>query len=238
MFARNSHARRSHVFLGMTGLTLACLTPTAHADTPSYSVSGWQYEGAADGQVGNYTLGYNFTPTHDITVSALGEWVPLGLAIQSSETVGIFDSSGDLLFSSTYNQANATLTSNTLPSGSQFRYVDITSLFSAATRTLLANTSYTVAGTVGNNSYATTALDLTPSSDITITSDGLYNNGDTISGAGPTPPATDAGYNLYGLNFETGSTAPTATPEPGAWALLSGLTTCGVGFLRRRRRKA
>lgn len=236
MLARIVNPRRSYVLLGLTGLLLAGLSPIAHAQGPSYSVSGWDFEA----QNGDYTLGYHFTPTHDIIVSALGEWVPNGISIADSETVGMFDSNGTLLFSSTYNQANATLTSNTIPAtGSQFRYVDITSLFSDSTRTLLAGKSYTVAGTVGRNTYSTNAQGLTPSADITITSDGLANAGDTLSGAGPTPPATDFGYNMYSINFATGSLAPTsATPEPGTWALLGGLTTCGLSVVRRRRRKA
>jgi len=237
MIARNANAHRSALCLGLTGLLLAGLSPLAHADTPSYSVTGWDFEGAAAGQVGDYTLGYNFTPTHDIVVSALGEWVPNGDLIVDSETVGIFDGTGNLLFSSPWNQANATLTSNTLGTGSQFRYVDITSLFSEGTRTLLSGQTYTMAGTVGRNTYSTSGIDLTPSADITLTSDGLYNNGDTLSGAGPTAPVQDAGYNMYGVNFEvSGGAAPAATPEPGAWALLVGLTTGGLGLARRRRK--
>jgi len=224
----------------MTGLLLAGLSPLAHADTPSYTVTGWDFEGANAGQVGNYTLGYNFTPTHDIVVSALGEWVPNGDAIVDSEMVGIFDGAGNLLFSSPWNQANATLTSNTLGTGSQFRYVDITSLYTEGTRTLLSGQTYTMAGTVGHNTYSTSGIDLTPSADITLTSDGLYNNGDTLSGAGPTAPVQNAGYNMYGVNFEvSGGAAPAATPEPGSWALLVGLTTGGLSLARRRKtRKA
>lgn len=239
MIAYNPNARRSSLVLGLTGLLALGLLPVAHADGPAYSVTGWAFEGAADGQVGDYTLGFNFTPTHDIVVSALGEWVPNGDAINLSETVGIFDGSGNLLFSSPWTQANATLTSNTLPSGSQFRYVDITSLFPAATRTLTAGQTYTMAGTVGNNTYATNAGGLTPSADITITSDGLYNNGDTLTGLTPTPPINDLGYNMYGINFQVGSFAApaAATPEPGSWAILAGLTTGGLSLARRRRRR-
>jgi len=237
MIARISNMHRTALYLGLTGLLLAGLSPLAHADTPSYTVTGWDFEGAAAGQVGDYTLGYNFTPTHDIIVSALGEWVPNGDAIVDSETVGIFDGTGNLLFSSPWNQANATLTSNTLPSGSQFRYVDITSLYTEGTRTLLSGQTYTMAGTVGRNTYSTNGVDLTPSADITLTSDGLFNGGDTISGGTPSAPIFDAGYNMYGVNFEvSGGGTPAATPEPGTWAMLCGLTTCGLGLARRRRK--
>lgn len=238
MFVRHSTSQRFALLLGLTGLLSLGLLPAAHADGPAYSVTDWSYEGAADGQVGDYTLGFNFTPNSNIVVSALGEWVPNGDAINLSETVGIFDGSGNLLFSSPWTQANATLTSNTLPSGSQFRYVDITSLFTEAQRTLTAGQTYTVAGTVGNNTYSTNAGGLTPSADITITSDGLYNFGDTLSGPNPTPPVGDGGYNMYGINFQVGAVTTTAaTPEPGTWALLVGLTTGGLSLARRRRNR-
>jgi len=234
MIARISNAHHSYVLLGLTGLLLTGLASLAHADTPSYSVTGYNIEPA----FGDYTLGYSFTPTQNIVVTALGEWVPFGGTINASEEAGIFDGNGDLLFRSTFTQANATITSNTLPGGSEFRYVDITSLYSAAERTLLAGNSYTMAATIGNNSTGTNSISLTPGPDITITATGLYNIGDTISGASPLTPSNSNVEADYGVNFEYTPGGVAATPEPGTWALLGGLTTCGLSLVRRRRQKA
>ncbi len=229
MLARITKTSRTSALLG---LILVGLATTAHADTPSYSVTGWDLEPTS----GGYTLGYTFVPTHNIAVTAMGEWVPFGGTINGSEETGVFDSNGNLLFSSTYNQANATLTSNHIAAtGSEFRYADITSI-PLGTRTLSANQTYTYAATILSNNIATSAQGLTPGPGITITSGGLYKDGDTLSGPSPSAPTGSNGFNMYGVNFEYVPVEVAATtPEPGTWALLGGLTTCGLSLLRRRR---
>jgi hypothetical protein len=219
----------------MTGLLLAGLATTTHAQTSSYSMTDWQIH---QGQSGDFTLGYKFTPSKNITVTSLGEWVAFGNAINSSETVGIFNNSGTLLFSTTYNQANATLTSNTLGDGSQFRYVDISALLPAVQRTLTAGSVYTMAGSVTHNPYFLDGANLTPAPDITLPSpDSFYSSGNTMTGPNPTPPGNGNVYNIYGVNFQYSTAGgAVATPEPGTWALLAGLTTGGLSFARRRRK--
>lgn len=239
MFSRHQQSRRAPILLGLSCLFLAGLGTASLAQTASYSVTGWDFDPAT----GDYTLGYTFTPTQNVAVTSLGEWVthdPSGGpgTINASENVGIFDDAGNLLFSTAFTQANATITGNTLASGSEFRYVDITSAFSESARTLIAGQSYTIGGSIGNNSTGANSQGFTPNPNITITSAGLYAIGNTVSGPTPTPPGSAGGFN-YGINFQsTAVSAAAATPEPGSIALLTGLAVSGGAFALRRRRKA
>ena len=233
MFSAFKNASRASALLGLTGLFLAGIGTTAFAEGPSYTVSGWSTPGSGD-----YTLGYTFTPTTNVTVTSLGEWIGVGDVFSASETVGIFDNSTNaLLFSTPYSDTTATITGNTLGDGSEFRYVDITSLASQSDRTLLANHSYTMAGTVGHQTYFVAgANDLTSPAQITITSGGLYDFGDTLSGPTPSAPSTTNVYNMYGVNFQIADATPAGTPEPGSLALFAGVAVTGGLFARRRKR--
>ncbi len=238
---------QQRLLAGVAALMLAGIGTTAEAQSASYSVTGWDYEQ----QPGLNSLGYTFTPTVNVTVSALGEWVPgTGAPISASsslavpgtpgtvglpEQVGIFDSAGDLILSTTFTEATATLIGNPLASGSEFRYVDITSSYSLADRTLTAGQTYTMAGT-SYNSYSTNATSgYFANPLINITSNGLANYGDTLGGGSPLAPASDFTYNMYSVNFELSpSGSPRSTPEPGNMALLTGIAIAGGAFARRR----
>ncbi len=197
MFSSFPTRSRKSVLLGLSGLLLLGISAAAHAQVASYSVTDWVFQGDQGGQRLNYTLGYTFTPTTDIAVTSLGEWISIGDTFNDAETLGIFDSNNTLLFSTSYTLANATISGNTLASGNEFRYTDITAAYSQAVRTLSANQSYTVAGTVGNNSYATQAADLTSSPDITITSGGLYGPREDLTDPASTPPNSAGNFNMY-----------------------------------------
>lgn len=235
------------LLIGVAALLITGIGTTAKAQTASYSVTGWDYEQ----QPGLWTLGYTFTPTVDVAVTALGEWVPgtgapinnaSSLAVPgtagtilSPEYVGIFDNVGNYILSSTLTNVNATLSGNTLASGSEFQYADITGSYTLAERTLIAGHTYTMAGT-SYNSYSTNATGgITGNLLINITSDGLATAGDTLSGVGPYAPGTDYSYNMYSVNFEASPAgSPRSTPEPGTMALLTGLGIAGSAFARRR----
>jgi len=154
--------------------------------------------------------------------------------INYAEQVGIFDSVGNLILTTTLTDATATLTSNLLASGSEFQYADITGIYSLADRTLIAGQSYTMAGT-SYNSYSTNATGgVTGNPLINITSDGLANSGDTLSGGSPLAPASDFSYNMYSVNFEVSTNANTSsTPEPGSMAMLTGIAIAGSALIRR-----
>ena len=247
MISMLPNSLQGRLLTGLAALLVTGIGSASQAQSASYSVTGWDYEQ----QAGLYTLGYTFTPTVNVAVSALGEWVPgTGAPINNSsslavpgtagafvtpEQVGIFDNLGHLILTTTLTDINATLTSNTLASGSEFQYADITSSYTLAERTLTAGQTYTMAGT-SYNSYSTNATGgITGNPLINITSDGLATVGDTLSGVGPYAPGSDYSYNMYSVNFEVSPAgSPRSTPEPGSMAMLTGIAIAGSAFVRRR----
>ena len=206
-------------------LGLGAVATSAAAQTASYSVTDFTVAGQ-----GSFTLGYTFKPTTNITVTSVGQWIHTGDVITGIETMGIFDNSGALLFSTPYTQANAILTGNT-SGGGQFRYTDVTSL-SSSSRILLDNTQYTMAGTDYNGIVIAQATALTANPLINLTSVGLYTSQPFQR------PTTVNAFNIYGMNFQfvQGGTAAPSTPEPGSIALLAGLGLSGGLFLKRRKK--
>src|SRR5688500_11899779 len=117
-------------------LSLAvCSLPTRPAQAQQVGVF---FTGSTTGvgiqEGGDYTHGFKFTPQQSIFVNALGYLDFNSDGLSNDTTVGIFDSVGTLLTSTTVPSG----TTPTLTDG--FRYTDITPLL------LIGGQNYTVAG--------------------------------------------------------------------------------------------
>jgi hypothetical protein len=186
-----------------------------HAGVITLITPGAEYAG------GIYTLGFEFTPVIDISVTSL-EVYDSGMGVLGSDaTVGIWDSLGDLL------------TSATVPAGSTandgfFSSVSISPL------SLTAGLDYVVGAYLnGQASSYNTGQGGSGSVDpnITIIQDMYVDNGGSFAFPGTT--AGDAGGAWLGGSFGYGGA--TTTPEPGSLLLV----TAGLaGFLARRLRRA
>ncbi len=185
-----------------------------HAGVITLTTPGTEYPG------GIYTLGFEFTPVVDISVTSL-EVYDSGMGVLGSDaTVGIWDISGDLL------------TSATVPSGSTandgyFSSVSISPL------SLTAGVDYVVGAYLdAQASSYNTGQGGSGSVDpnITIIQDMYIDNGGSFAFPGTT--AGDAGGAWLGGSF---GYAASTTPEPGSFLLV----TAGLAaFLARRLRRA
>lgn len=165
------------------------------------------------------TLGFEFTPNSDFMVTSLGWFDATGSGFQSPHTVGIFDSQGNLL------------TSTTLASGTGdmltgfFRYEAI------APTTLVGGNTYTLAGTSGGAADSWTVNDYVSNFNVnpefTIGENAALFS--YISGfAEPTSHYSD--YRVYAGPNLIGASAP----EPGTLALVGlAMTMLLVGGARR-----
>ena len=165
-------------------------------------------------------VGWSFTTTQAITVSALDAWT--GGTGQTSYNVRL------------YNAAGTTLASATVLNTDPIEGAPSTFYKHAITPVALAaSTTYYIAMDQVNGFMAENVSGLTTSPLINYTGEVYQAFG---SGTNPTTDGTGGALNpgLFGPNFDA---TPTAVPEPGSMILL-GLAAGGVGFtawLRRRR---
>ena len=116
---------------------LLTVSLNVNAATISFSIQSANSYGNA--YVVPQSLGYQFTPLVDISVSSLGFFDFLGDGLGESHTVGIFDNAGELLSSTVVPSGTVSL----LDDG--FRYNDIAPI------TLSAGETYTAAALVLSN---------------------------------------------------------------------------------------
>jgi hypothetical protein len=183
----------------------------AEADTIAMSATGseaWYWPGA--------TIGWKFTSSDRLTINALGVWDEGGDGLVADHQVGIFNTSGVLLTSTTVTSGN------TLTDG--FRYAAISPF-------LLDAGSYIVGAYFpGTDDRGMAKASVTTSAEITYDQNlFLYNNGFTL----PTDEWVGFDYGNIGPNFQytTG-----AVPEPSTFLLL-GAGLGGLALLRRKARK-
>ncbi|MCX5806493.1 MAG: VPLPA-CTERM sorting domain-containing protein [Proteobacteria bacterium] len=89
--------KRFFVILAVVGLIMLAMGPIrAHAYTAYQAVN---FAGPGAPGVGDYSMGWGFSPTDNMTVTALGTYDVDGLAV--SHAVGIYNSAGTLLVSGT-----------------------------------------------------------------------------------------------------------------------------------------
>jgi hypothetical protein len=156
-----------------------------------------------------FTLGYEFSLSTTLDVTALGYWAP---GIGSGQQVGIWDTSGDLL-------AFAPV-SNTDPTVGHFVYQTIPGL-------VLGPGNYVIGGTYEGGPLPAGAVGVTSQPGYTWVTD------EQVFGSGLNFPnvSTSGGYGQNGI-FE----ADFATPEPSELlpAAIIGMGICLALVLRRR----
>ncbi len=188
-------------------------TGVAQASTVAFSFTGGgiHFVGA------DITLGYVFTVhANAISVTDLGMWDQGSNGFSSSHDIGIWDTSQNLLVSTTLGNGN----SGTLLNG--YRYASITPL-------VLTAGTYVVGGTINQDDYGqnATVQNLDKEAVRYVTSALNFSNG---LGFPTHQYPDDAGY--FGPNFQFERV--NLTPLPSTWLmLLSGFA--GLGFVAYRR---
>jgi len=217
--------------------SLACFLVVL-ASTPLRAGSiGYEFTTAPVSFDSRLSIGFEFSTLSNVTIDSLGYFDCGGDAFLTPHTVGIFDSSGNLVTSTTLG----TGTSSTL--NGQFRYQNI------APVTLPGGQSWTLAATTGGNQDAW-AYGNAYSADGPVTLEGMstnpailipenaalfaYESDDTL--LDPTNHASN--YTLYaGPNFTFyTNTDLQAAPEPSYSGLLSAIAAIFVWMAVRRAR--
>lgn len=156
------------------------------------------------------TLGFVFTADQAFSVTSLGWFDAAGDGFQNSHTVGIFDSNGNLLTSTTLEAGVVD------PLSGSFRYRAVTPI------TLESGSTYTLAGTSGGSSDAWTQNDLL--TDLSVNPAFTIGPDAARFSYGPDLVDPDSHYSDYmlyaGPNLE-GAPVASATPEPADILLLA-----------------
>ncbi len=204
----------SFLRLAAIGAVLVTGATAAQADTGVISFTGGSSFASYNGT--DMTIGFQFSTANAIDVTGLG-WYAASGTTNSSHEVGIWDTNGTLLGSTTVTPGAtgaddfrfASVSTISLAAGDYFIGGEITSPFSDPYKTSVANL---VTGT------GITFFDAARSG----TSSGFSF-----------PSTTSGGDGRFGPNFEF---TAAGTPEPGTWAMLiAGFVAIG-GMTRHRRR--
>jgi hypothetical protein len=218
---------KSKLILSMAAAAIvACAAPVDWSTaSPAYSFS----TALTTTDAKSLSFGFQFTTNELVTLSALGYYDHGGDGLAVSHDVGIFDSMGALLYSTTVEAGTgASLIGD-------FRYTSIPLL------SLAANQVFTIAATTGGaaDEWAYGVLDNTMTGFVTdpaieIAQNAarfLYTSGDCLE-----YPTKLFKYSIYaGPNFLIHRDADVVTPEPGAGLLLG--SALGALLLLRRRQK-
>jgi hypothetical protein len=166
-------------------------------------------------------------------VGALGFYDFNQDGLTQAHTVGIYNSVGTLLVSAVV----PTGTGGTLLN--QFRYVSITPFLLAAGQSFTIAATNTGAGDRWAYDDGTgTGTAFNSNLTVAATNAAVFNaNGGATLAFPVTKPNPPNGYRYFGgPNFQISSTVPSGVPEPGAAAIIIGITTTGAVLTMRRRK--
>jgi hypothetical protein len=195
-----------HLFIG-----LAVFAGLSFADPVlSFTSPGSQSTGA-------FSLGWQFDVNSSITVDALAYFSDTGTLAESHE-VGIYDSSGDLL------------TSTTISAGACSDYVNYFCYQSITPITLAVGTDYQVMGQSGLvDEWTWNTTGLSTIAEITFTVDEETSGNNLAFGIGSGGLTQAVGGGFFGASFDVSASS---APEPGSLFLVGG-ALIGVGFRSR-----
>jgi hypothetical protein len=200
-------------FAAIGAVLLTCAT-AAQADTGVVSFTGGSNFSSYNGT--DLTIGFEFSTASAIDVTGLGWYAASGTTTASHE-VGIWDTSGALLGSTTVT-AGAT-------GADLFRFASVSTFE-------LAAGDYFIGGEVTSpyiDLYTTGASNLVTGTGITFIDAARSGTSSGFS----FPSTTSGGDGRFGPNFEF---TAAGTPEPGTWTMLiAGFAAIG-GAMRYRRR--
>ena len=193
-----------HVRSMAAGVVLAASAPIACQASTAITL-GTGYFNFSNG--GAYNAGFEFSPTTNISVTALGDYFPAGST--TTQEVGLWDASQNLLASAFVTGPGA--------GTDGFDFTAITPV------ELTAGVDYFVAGTTQSDDYAvylSGGFGVGPSIDYVIHAEVDYS-------LLAFPSNQYSSFDVFGGNFQY-SAASTA-PEPSTWAMML-LGFAGLGF--------
>ena len=158
-----------------------------------------------------WSLGFEFTTNSAFDVNSLGFYDDAKNGLSQSHAVGIYNTSGTLLASTTVLPSDAL--------NGYFRYHDISTLH------LNAGQNYIISAETGSENYTYDPTGFGTDSRINFVASRY-----TVSSNLVFPTSSDGTKGYFGPNFTIGASA---VPEPGAVALVMG--TVGSAFFVRRR---
>jgi hypothetical protein len=176
------------------------------------------------------SLGFVFSTNSSITINELGYFDLNGAPFQTPHTIGIFDSGGNLITSTTINAGSA----GSLVGDFQFQSITPVTLNGGATYTIAATTGGDADAWAYGNAYppdTITLQGLTSASSISIGPNAaMFSSSSSLID----PTTHYSNYTLYaGPNFEIADT--TQTPEPASAGLIAAAMAICIPIALRRR---
>ena len=202
-----------------TGKALAlalglCTSLYANAAAINLTTPGSEYGG------GQYTLGFEFTVSSNRTITSLGVYDSGANGLSSNAQIGIWDTSGNLLTSTTILAGTGQL-------DGLFRYVNISG-FSLVAGTHYVIGAYTTDLASSLNTLQGGSGSIDPDVDVIVDRYSAFNSIFSF----PTQTDGHADGAWLGANFRTGATG--SVPEPASLALIA-LGLLGIGVARQRK---